>query len=174
MRDAATLEASGKPTAIVVNDVFAPIAHATAALLALPAGYVEANIVWLPHPTSNMTADAVRGLVDARIESIRGALLGRLIAAAPAAKPEFDSPQALAIARETVAGLAASLRADGAELVLSGFDSGVLSGELRIGDLTCDDGSCIMPPDVLAKMIEALVRPNVEGLREVRLREIPS
>jgi hypothetical protein len=35
MRDAATLEASGKPTAIVVNDVFAPIAHGTAALLAL-------------------------------------------------------------------------------------------------------------------------------------------
>jgi hypothetical protein len=173
MRDAATLEASGKPTAIVVNDVFAPIAHGTAALLALPPGYVEANIVWLPHPTSNLTRDAVRALVDERIDRLRDVLLGRL--AADAAPPPAAGPgDELAIARATVAGLAASLQADGADLVLLDFSSGLLAGELRIGDLTCEDGSCIMPAESLAKMVEALVRPKIADLREVRLREVVS
>ncbi len=170
MRDAVELEASGKPTTIVVNDVFTPIAHATAALLALPADYVERNVVWLPHPTSNLSRAAVSALVDDRMELIRDALLGRLAPAATAATNGAGG-DALALARDTVAGLAGSLRADGAELVLLDFGDGVLAGELRIGDLTCDDGSCIMPADSLAKMIEALVRPKVPALREVRLRE---
>jgi hypothetical protein len=170
MRDAVALEASGKPTAIVVNDVFTPIAHATAALLALPADYVARNVVWLPHPTSNLSRAAVSALVDERIGLIRDALLGRL-AAATAPGAAGSGGDALALARETVAGLAGSLRADGAELVLVGYGDGVLAGELRIGDLTCDDGSCIMPADALAKMIEALVRPKLPALREVRLLE---
>ena len=173
MRDAVELEASGKPTVIVVNEVFAPIAHGTAALLALPEGYVEQNIVWLPHPTSNLTRAAVTALVDDRIGYVRDALLGRLSAssAAAAAAAAAAGTDVLAVARETVAGLAASLQADGAELALLDYGDGVLAGELRIGELTCDDGSCVMPAPALAKMIEAMVRPKLPALREVRLRE---
>jgi hypothetical protein len=54
MRDAVTLEALGIPTAIIVNDVFEPIAHATSALLRLPDDYVAKNVVWLPHPTRTL------------------------------------------------------------------------------------------------------------------------
>jgi hypothetical protein len=170
MRDAVELEASGKPTAIVVNDVFAPIAHATAALLALPEGYVEQNVIWLPHPTSNLSRPAVTALVDERISLLRDALLGRLTTIAePGSSRAAGDP--LVLARETVAGLAAGLQADGADLVLLEFGDGVLTGELRIGELTCDDGSCIMPADALAKIVEAVVRPKLPALREVRLRE---
>lgn len=170
MRDAVALEASGKPTAIVVNEVFEPIAHGTAALLALPAGYVEKNIVWLPHPTSNLTRAAVTELVDERIGLLRDALLGRLDASSTQAAAPGAS-DVLGVARETVAGLAASLEADGAELALLDYGDGVLAGELRIGELTCADGSCVMPAPALAKMIEAMVRPKLPALREVRLRE---
>jgi hypothetical protein len=173
MRDAVTLEASGIPTAIVVNDVFAPIAHATAALLALPGDYVERNIVWLPHPTSNLSRAAVIGLVDERLGLVRDALLGRVATSANAPPPAAASDP-MALARATIAGLAASLQADGADLVLLDFENGVLAGEVRIGELTCDDGSCIMPADSLAKMIEAMVRPKLPSLREVRLIEVPA
>ncbi len=171
MRDAVTLEALGIPTAIVVNDVFAPIAHATSALLRLPEDYVARNVVWLPHPTSTLTDDEAAALVDDRIDEIRGALLGRARSAAdrPAATDPADP---LEIARSIVSGLAASLRADGAELVLSTFEGGVLAGEVRIGDVTCDDGSCIMPTDALERMVDALVRPKIATLRGVTLREI--
>jgi len=200
MRDAVTLEARGIPTIILVNDVFAPIAHATAALLALPADYVSTNIVWLPHPTSNLTAAAAAMLIDERIEGVRAALLGLAqpaplrVASANAAsgggaaleepvhsvhhggsgnhsESESDSA-ALALARGIVEGLAESLRADGADLVLLNFGQGILEGEVRIGELTCDDGSCIMPADALAKMVEAMVKPKVSSLRLVTLREI--
>lgn len=171
MRDAVALEASGIPTAIVVNDVFAPIAHATAVLLALPADYVEKNVVWLPHPTSNLTREAVSALVDERLGLLRDALLGRLAAGAGAGPPAAAG-DALLLARDTVAGLAASLQADGAALVLTAFEDGVLAGELRLGDLTCEDGSCIVPASALAAMIDALVRPKLPSLRAVRLREV--
>ncbi len=170
MRDAVALEASGIPTTIVVNDVFAPIAHATAALLALPADYVERNIVWLPHPTSNLSRAGVITLTDQKTDRVRDALLGRAAKTANGTHaPAAGDP--LALARETVAGLAASLAADGAELALLTYEAGVLEGELRTGDVTCDDGSCIMPAPALANMIDALLRPKLPALREVRLHE---
>ncbi len=172
MRDAVTLEARGIATAIVVNDVFEPIAHATAALLALPADYVAKNIVWLPHPTSNLTAVAAAALIDERIDAIRGALLGRYVHDTNSHGDRDGASGPLDIARSVIAGLVASLQADGADLVLLRYDDGRLEGELRIGDVTCDDGSCIMPADALAKMVEALVRPRVPGLRGVTVREI--
>ncbi len=199
MRDAVTFEARGIPVAILVNDVFEPIAHATATLLDLPPDYVAKNIVWLPHPTSNLTASAAAALIDERIERIRAALLGReqpgvaeptaranglsqsaQASAAIASTPTSSGPTTvdphdgeaeLARARAAIDGLASSLRADGADLVLATFEDGVLEGELRIGELTCDDGSCIMPADALARMVEALVKPHVPGLRSVTLRE---
>jgi hypothetical protein len=188
MRDAVTFEARGIPVAILVNDVFEPIAHATAALLDLPAGYVAKNIVWLPHPTSNLTATAAAALIDERIERIRAALLGREqpdSATDGTATHEYDEralletaisdrsdgEEELIRARTAVDGLASSLRADGAELVLTTFEDGVLEGELRIGESTCDDGSCIMPADALSRMIEALVKTHVPALRSVALRE---
>ncbi len=175
MRDAVTLEALGIPTAIVVNDVFEPIAHATSALLRLPGDYVAKNVVWLPHPTSNLTDDRAAALIDERIDAIRDVLLGRTRAAALApaapyvAEPDLESLEA---ARTIVRGLAESLRADGADLVLSHFEDGTLAGELRIGELTCDDGSCIMPTDALERMVEAMLRPKIAALRSVTLREI--
>jgi hypothetical protein len=48
----------------------------------------------------------------------------------------------------------------------------VLEGEVRIGDLTCADGSCIMPTDALTKMVDAMVRPKLAALRGVVLREV--
>jgi hypothetical protein len=184
MRDAVSLEARGIPTILLVNDVFEPIAHATAALLDLPGDYVAKNIVWLPHPTSNLTRDAAAALVDARIDAIRAALLGSDAVTAVAAathphgngaagprEPEASNDE-LARAREIVDGLAQSLRADGADLVLLDFAAGVLEGEVRIGDLTCADGSCIMPTDALTKMVDAMVRPKLAALRSVVLREV--
>jgi hypothetical protein len=182
MRDAVTFEGLGIPTVILVNDVFVPIAHATAAVLELPADYVATNVVWLPHPTSNLTAPAAAALVDERIERIRAALLGavppangvRTAAPAPDENVADDaaSDPALDEARAIVAALAESLRADGAELALLRFTHGVLEGEVRIGDVTCDDGSCIMPTDALERMVEAMLRPKFARLERVALREI--
>ena len=171
MRDAVELEARNIPTVILVNDVFEPIAHATAALLALPSDYVTRNIVWLPHPTSNLERSAAAALVDERIDAIRAAFLGRerreTVAESDAVR-EDD----LSVARQGVDGLARSLRADGADLVLHGFEDGILVGELRLDDVACDDGACIMPAEQLAKMIEASLRPKIAALRGVMVREI--
>jgi hypothetical protein len=170
MRDAVTLEALGIPTAIIVNDVFEPIAHATSALLRLPDDYVAKNVVWLPHPTSNLTDARAAALIDDRIDAIRDVLLGRTRVAAvapPAPREGAPDRESLEAARTIVHGLAESLRADGADLVLSHFEDGTLAGELRIGELTCDDGSCIMPTDALERMVEAMVRPKIASLRGV-------
>jgi hypothetical protein len=170
MRDAVTLEARGIPTVILVNDVFAPIAHATASLLELPPDYVAANVVWLPHPTSNLTAQAAATLIDERIGLVRSALIGRALVAPPEKRDALDrSP--LEAARKIVDELARSLHADGAELVLLAFENGVLSGELRIGDTTCEGGACIIPAEQLSKMIDAMVRPTVPALTSVALLE---
>ena len=184
MRDAVALEARGVPTVILVNDVFKPIAHATQALLGLPADYVEKNIIWLPHPTSNKSKDVLDALIDERIEEIRAKLAGRPFEstngrpqsannAKPVAAKNGDAraEQVLAAAREAVAGLAASLRADRAELELDTLDGGVLRGTLRIGSVTCEDGSCIMPAPQLARMVEALVKPVLGQVETVYLSE---
>ena len=171
MRDAVALEALGIPTVILVNDVFESIAHATAALLELPANYLAGNIVWLPHPTSNITRDAAEALIDERIAEIRAALLGRVSEPMASAVLPLDATEVLAGARARIEGLANSLRADGADLVLNSFVGGILEGELRTEGVTCEDGSCILPAEQLAKMIEALVRPNIPTLRRVVLHE---
>jgi hypothetical protein len=171
MRDAVALEARGIPTVILVNEVFVPIAEATGALLELPPDYAAKNIVWLPHPTSNKSKAELEALVDARIDEIRGKLLGRAGAASgkPAGSAASDP---LETARAAIAGLAESLRADGAELALDGYRDGVLSATLRIGELTCDDGSCILPTEQLERMLDAMVRPKIDSLRAVELREV--
>jgi len=176
MRDAVTLEARGIPTVIIVNDVFKPIAHGTKALLGLPDDYVDRNIVWLPHPTSNLTKEAAERLIDERIDEIRAKLMGRPHAAKAAAAtvPPSSNGDALAAARAAVSGLADSLRSDGAHLELETLDEGVLSGSLRIGELTCEDGSCILPTEQLERMIDALVRPKIAALKAVALREVRS
>src|SRR6202166_5325594 len=132
MRDAVTLEARGIPTVILVNEVFVPIADAPAALLALPQDYPNKNIVWLPHTTSNKTKDQLDRLIDDRIDEIRGNLMGRADASKIERKTASNGDP-LEAARAAIAGLAASLRADGAELALEGFRGGVLSGTLHVG-----------------------------------------
>ena len=108
MRDAAALEALGIPTVIVVNDVFEPIAHATAALLNMPPSYVAEHVVWLPHPTSNLTKAQAAALIDARIEAIRAALAGTATAGVTIEHAAGITP--LERARAIVDGLARSLR----------------------------------------------------------------
>ncbi|HXP94815.1 MAG TPA: hypothetical protein VN905_15180 [Candidatus Binatia bacterium] len=169
MRDAGALETLGIPTVILVNDVFEPIAHATAALLNMPSSYVTEHVIWLPHPTSNLTKAQAAALIDERIERIRGALAGTLPAETASAQAADGEP--LARARALVDGLTRSLRADGADLVLESYDDGVLRGRVVVGELTCEDGSCIMPAAQLAKMIEAMVRPQINGLHTVELEE---
>jgi hypothetical protein len=169
MRDAAALEGLGIPTVILVNDVFEPIAHATAALLNMPASYVAEHVIWLPHPTSNLTKAQAAALIDERIEAIRGALAGTVTREDAIAHASAEAP--LERARTAVEGLAKSLRADGADLVLDSFEGGVLRGRLLAGDAVCEDGSCLMPAPQLAKMVEALARPHVDGLRAVELEE---
>src|ERR1700688_4974692 len=166
MRDAVTLEARGIPTVILVNEVFVPIADATAALLALPQDYPNKNIVWLPHPTSNKTKDQLERLIDERIREIRGKIMGRADASKIERKTASNGDP-LEAARAAIAGLAASLRADGAELALEGLRDGVLSRTLHVGDVTCDDGSCILPTEQLERMGEAIVRRKVDSLRGV-------
>ena len=170
MRDAVALESRGVPTVILVNDVFKPIAHATRALLGLPDDYVDRNVVWLPHPTSNKSKDALEALIDERIDEIRLKLLGDSNGAAriPISR---DGADELSAARAAIAGLADSLRVDGAHLELDALDGGVLRGSLRIGDVACDDGSCVMPTPQIARMVEALVKPVVAKVQAVELQE---
>jgi hypothetical protein len=170
MRDAVALEARGVPTVILVNEVFVPIAEATGALLALPPDYASKNIVWLPHPTSNKTKEQLEALVDERLDEIRAKFLGRTVAG-NGKRSEAAVSDPLETARAAVAGLAESLRADGAELALDGFRDGVLSATLHVGNVTCDDGSCILPTEQLERMVEAMVRPKIATLRTVELRE---
>ena len=172
MRDAVALEGLGIPTVILVNEVFIPIAEATAALLALPQDYPNRNIVWLPHPTSNKTKDQLEALVGERIGEIRAKLVGRADGAKTNRAPAVGNGDALAAARAAVAGLADSLRADGAELALEDFRDGVLSATLNVGSVTCDDGSCILPTEQLERMLDAMLRPKLDALQAVKLREV--
>ncbi len=189
MRDAAALEVRGTPTVIIVNDVFKPIAHATRALLALPEDYVESHVVWLPHPTSNLSKAAAERLIDERIDEIRAKLTGRSDVSSNGQRSSAPEPQssasaasatspaqngaALEAARAAIAGLAESLRADGAFLELDEINDGILRGTLRLGELTCEDGSCIMPTEQLERMIEALLDPKLGlAVRSVSLEEI--
>jgi hypothetical protein len=170
MRDAATFESLGMPTVILVNDVFEPIAYATAALLNMPADYVAERVIWLPHPTSTLSKSDARRLVDDRIGTIRSALGGT--AANPVAPPRAPSGDPFSVARSIADGLAAGLRVDGADLVLDSFDEGVLRGRVMIGEATCADGSCIMPAAQLAKMLHAMIGARLPGLRSVELDEV--
>jgi hypothetical protein len=171
MRDADTLERLGIPTAILVNDVFEPIAYATATLLNMPASYVEERVIWLPHPTSMLSKPQAQALIDARIDRIRAALDGTpAVASAPSQGISGGDP--LAAARSIAGGLAASLRADGADLVLDSFDGGVLRGRVILGELTCSDGSCIMPAPQLAKMLQAMIGTQLGDLQAVELSEV--
>src|SRR5580700_3789400 len=103
MRDAVALEARGVPTVILVNDVFKPIAHATQTLLGLPADYVEKNIVWLPHPTSNKSKDVLDALIDERIEEIRSKLAGRKVGATNGRPKNVQTAKAVTAMRDGAA-----------------------------------------------------------------------
>ena len=76
LRDAAALEARNIPVVVLANDVFRPIAHSTAQLLGLERSYVEQNVVFFPHPTSNLTREQIFLLVDAAIDPIVASLVG--------------------------------------------------------------------------------------------------
>jgi len=76
MRDAAELEKRGVPAIVFANDVFKPMMYGTAELLGLPASYVDAHVVFFPHPTSNLTREQIYALIDGKIDQIVAAVDG--------------------------------------------------------------------------------------------------
>ncbi|HVA37307.1 MAG TPA: hypothetical protein VNJ51_06815 [Candidatus Dormibacteraeota bacterium] len=171
MRDAVEFERRGIPAVVLANDVFRPIADATAELLGLPSDYVERAVVYLPHPTSILTRERVQALIDAHWDEILAKLTGRpaLSADGASAAPSLEESP-LELARRAVDAFAEGLRADGAELVLRTYEEGVLQAQLDIFDAAaCEGGVCLLPAPQLEAMIAALVRPALPGLRAVQL-----
>ncbi|MFN8525591.1 MAG: hypothetical protein U0821_21040 [Chloroflexota bacterium] len=74
LRDVAALEARGVPTVAYVNDVFKPIARATANLTGLNPAYLDRGVIYLKHPTSTLTAEQMTAAVDAQIDALLTAL----------------------------------------------------------------------------------------------------
>ena len=172
LRDAASLEARGVPTIVYVNDVFRPIADATAGLLAMPREQLDVTVIYLPHPTSMLTRDAVSALISARADELFDAAAGR----APkritgtshgesAAKPAAADPAAMA--RAALAALSASLRGDGGELRIDG-DAQTMHVRLAVTDAgDCADGSCLLPPASLRAMVESVLGAALPRTRVV-------
>jgi hypothetical protein len=172
LRDAASLEARGVPTIVYVNDVFRPIADATAGLLAMPREHLDITVIYLPHPTSMLARDAVTALINARGEELFDAAAGRApkrLTGAPHATTVQANGAAdpAATAREALAALAASLRGDGGELVIDG-DAETVRVRLAFTDAgDCADGTCLLPPAALQAMIEAVLGSALPRTRVV-------
>ncbi len=155
LRDAAALEALDVPTVVFANDVFRPIAYGTGEIVGLSREYVEKNVVFFPHPTSNLTRAQIFALVDERIETVAQSLLGtreRIVAADDtAATDEADVTSARALLAE----FGATLREDGAALTLDELRDGVLYARLDVDEAACADGSCVLPRRNIVALIEA-------------------
>ncbi|GAC1543397.1 MAG: hypothetical protein NVS2B17_23120 [Candidatus Velthaea sp.] len=167
MRDAAVLEALDVPTVVLANDVFRPIAYATGEIVGLTREHVERNVIFFPHPTSNLTRAQVFALVDQSVEAIVGSLLGARDGipgiADAAAKTEVDC----AAIRSLLDPLRASLHEDGAELVLGDVHGGVLHARIEVDEAACADGSCVLPHGNLVALIDAILRERFGDIRVV-------
>ena len=67
----------------------------------------------------------------------------------------------------------AVVRGDGADLVLVKADArrARIDLKLDVENLTCDDGTCLLPGRLLKPMIEAKMREHLEGEWELRLED---
>lgn len=153
------------PTVVLANDVFKPMLYGTAELLGLQPSYVDDNVVFFPHPTSNLTRDQIFRLVDARIDEIAGALSGtRRRTVSPVTSDGIDGIKA------ALEPLRQSLRADGATLTIGDLSDGVLQTMLEVGE-ACEGGMCVMPRDQLAAMIEAMLRERFPQVVRVSMAD---
>lgn len=170
LRDAVELESCGIPTIVIANDVFLSIARSTAHMLGLPPSYADANVIYLPHPTSILTRSQAAALIDGRIEQIELALLGRRVEAAR--DDTVISEEPVEIARHLLAELRSSLKADGADVIVESYRAGVLDARILVDNgQQCASGSCLLPPEALRLMIDSLLRKGLPELHEVRVHD---
>ncbi len=165
LRDAVSLEALGIPTVVYANDVFRSIAFGTAELLGLSRGYVEQNVVFFPHPTSNLTRAQVFARIDDAIETVVRSLEGsrdESTAGDVASRVEDGDVGAV---RAVLEPLAASLREDGAELTLLALRDGVLHARLDVDEAACADGTCVLPRPNLVALLAASLRTRFGAMQ---------
>lgn len=167
LRDAAALEARNVATVVLANDVFAPIAYGTAELLGLERSYVERNVVFFPHPTSNLTRAQIFGLVDAQIETIAAALVGARHAAV--ARPAEGTD--VGAIRSALEPLRRSLLEDGAELTIGELRDGILETRLQVDPVACTDGACVMPRANIIAIIESTLRERFPKIVSVTMED---
>lgn len=163
VRDAAELESRGVPTVVYANDVFRPIAYGTAEILGFSRAYVDANVVFFAHPTSNLTRSHVFGLVDDAIETVERALLGTRDVVAPNVVQSTETVDLTEIG-ELLEPLRASLREDGATLALDDVRAGVVHARLEVDEAACADGTCVLPRRNLVALLEAALRARYDGM----------
>lgn len=166
LRDAAELESRAVPTVVFANDVFRPIAYGTAEIVGFSQAYVAQNVVFFPHPTSNLTKAQVHALVDERIDTIVDSLLGKRADLAPETEAP-TRPTDLGAIRALIDPLCASLREDGAVLVVRAIDGGVVQAQLEVDEAACADGSCVLPQRNLVALLEATLRERFADIRVV-------
>ena len=164
LRDAAELEGRGVPTVVYANDVFAPIAFGTAEILGFSRAYVDANVVFFKHPTSNLSRTQIYGLVDDAIETVEHAVLGTRKTLAPLANAGGRALDIVAI-RALLDPLSASLGEDGATLVLDDVRGDVVHARLDVDASACADGTCVLPHRNLVALLEAALAARFGGLR---------
>lgn len=163
LRDAAELESRGVPTVVYANDVFRPIAFGTAEILGFSHAYVDANVVFFAHPTSNLTREQIFGLVDDAIETVERALLGtrEAIALRPNAGAHAIDISGV---RELLDPLRASLLEDGATLAIDNVRGDVVHARLDVDEAACTDGTCVLPRRNLVALLEAALGARYDGI----------
>jgi hypothetical protein len=156
----AQLERRGIPTICFANDVFRPIARATAELIGLPPSYVDERTIFLRHPTSTLSKDEMEAAVDERLDE----LVDKMLGGSYDGTSERDS-SALAVLIE-------GLAADGAELVVGDVVNGVVRCRLVVHDAEkCADGTCLLPPPLMRSVVESTVRAALPGAISVLLED---
>lgn len=158
VRDAARLEALGVPTVVFANDVFRPIAYGTAEIVGFSREYVENNVVFFAHPTSNLTRAEVFTLVDGSIETVVRSLLGTRERSSGSDDSTTPSEIDIESLRSLLDPLRASLREDGATLTLDEMRGDVLHARLEVDEAACADGTCVLPRRNLVALLEATLR----------------
>ena len=158
------LEALDVPTVVFANDVFRPIAYGTGEIVGLSRAYVEQNVVFFPHPTSNLTRTQVFDLVDERAEAIVRSLLGTREAALEPDLEEHAREADAAMLQSMLDELRATLSADGADLTVGGFRDGALHLRLDVDEAACADGACVLPRPNIVALIEKTLGKRFRGV----------
>jgi len=172
------LEALDVPTVVFANDVFRPIAYGTGEIVGFSREYIDKNLVFFPHPTSNLTRAQIFALVDNCIETVVRSLLGTRERISDTDDPASTDEADLASVRSLLDPLSGSLREDGAALTLGELRGGVLHGRLEVDEAACADGTCVLPHRNLVALLEATLHERFKDMRVVlddsRERVVPA